>query len=124
MSTGSFEAGRYEQNGGTNIWPCRAQPETKGLTLGSVANAYPTGAVTAGLPRVKLRKSRREAGLPIRTVTVKLTADGTGVEADMVEGSFHTVPVFRESVWIGYDEGQVGTYLGIACIYAGKSSGI
>lgn len=123
MSTGSFESGKYEQNGGTNIWPCRAQPETKGLTLGTVANAYPAAAVTAGLPRVKLRKSRREVGLPIRTVTVKLTADGTGVEADMVEGSFHTVPVFRESVWNGYDEGQTGTYLGIACIYAGKSSG-
>ena len=123
MSTGAFETGKYEQNGGTNVWPCKAQPETKGLTLSGVANAYPTAGATAGLPRIKLRKSRREFGLPIRTVTVELTADGTGVTADMDAGTLHTVPVFKESVWEGYDELQTGTYLGIACVFSGKSSG-
>jgi hypothetical protein len=124
MSTGAFETGKYEQNGGANIWPCKAQPETKGLTLGGTANAYPTDPITVGLPKIKLRKTRREFGLPIRTVTVELTADGTGVTADMETGSLHTIPVFQESVWAGYGEGQTGTYLGIACKFAGFSSGV
>lgn len=123
MSAGAFEDAKYEQNGGSNIWPCRAQPETKGLTLNSVANAYPTGAVTAGLPKVRLRKSRRTIGLPIRTVTVELTADGTGATSEYKSGTLHTVPVFRESVFNGYGDGQVGQYNGIACRFSFSSSG-
>lgn len=123
MSAGPTESGKYEGNGGTFVWAVRVQPETKGLTLGSVANAYPTAVVTAGTPRIKVRKTRREVGVPIRTVTVRLTANGTGATAEYLNGSLHTVPVFRESVWNGYGEGQVGTYLGIACEFAGNSSG-
>lgn len=123
MSAGTFETGKYGQDSGGNVWPCKAQPETKGLTLGGVANAYPSAAVTPGLPLVRLRKSRREYGLPIRTVTVKLTEDGSGAQAEYAAGTLHTVPVFVKSVWDGYTSGQVGTYLGIACEFAGSSSG-
>jgi hypothetical protein len=123
MSAGAFEVAKYAQTGSTNVWPCRAQPETKGLTLGGTANAYPAGAVTAGLPRIKLRKSRRETGLPIRTVTVVLTAAGTVGTAEYASGSVLTVPVFTETVWNGYTDGQTGTYLGIACRFQAKSAG-
>lgn len=123
MSAGTFEDAKYEQANGDNVWPCRAQPESKGLALGGVANAYPTDAVTAGLPKIKLRKTRREFGLPIRTVTIELTADGTGGNAEYKSGTLHVVPVFQQSVWEGYDEGQTGTYLGIACKYINKTSG-
>lgn len=123
MSAGAFEDAKYEQAGGVNIWPCRAQPESKGLTLNSVANAYPSDAVTANLPKIRLRKGRREFGLPIRTVTIELTADGTGATAEYLEGTLQTIPIFVESVWNGYAEQQTGTYLGIACKFVGKSSG-
>ena len=124
MSAGAFEDAKYGQDSGTNVWPCRAQPETKGLTLNSVANAYPVAAVTAGLPTIKLRKSKREFGLPIRTVTVELTADGTEATAQYLSGTLHTIPVFVKATWDGYTLGQTGTYLGIACRYSGKSAGI
>lgn len=120
MSAGKFESAKYESIDEANIWPCRAQPETKGLTLNAVANAYPTDAVTAGLPRIRLRKGKRQFGPTIRTVTVKLTADGTGAVADYLEGTTHVVPVFQQSVHSGYSLGQTGTYLGIACECVGK----
>lgn len=123
MSAGVFETAKYEQQSGSNIWPCKAQTETKSLTLGGTANAYPAGAVTAGLPRVKLRKGRREVGLPIRTVTVELTAAGTGAQAEYALGTLHTVPVFSKAAFDAYQEGTTGTYLGIACKFAGSSFG-
>jgi hypothetical protein len=124
MSAGGFEDAKYGQDSGTNVWPCRAQPETKGLTLGGTANAYPAAAVTAGLPTIKLRKSKREFGLAIRTVTVELTEDGSDSTAEYASGTLHVVPVFVKATWDGYTRGQTGTYLGIACRFAGKSAGI
>jgi hypothetical protein len=120
MSAGKFEIGKYEQATGGNVWPCRAQLETKALTLGGVANEYPSAGATVGLPRVRLRKGKREFGLSIRTVTVKLTADGTGATEEYLEGTLHTVPVFKKSVHDGYVDGAVGTYLGIDCVQVSK----
>ncbi len=123
MSAGSFESGKYAQRVGTNVWPCRAQPESKDLELDSVDNSYPAGAVTEGLPRIKLRKGRREFGLPIRTVTVRLTANGTGEQAEYASGTLQTIPVFTQTAFDSYGDGQTGTYLGIACEFVGKSLG-
>ena len=120
MSAGKFEIGKYEQSTGGNVWPCRAQIETKALTLGGTANAYPTAAATSGLPRVRLRKGKKEFGLSIRTVTVKLTEDGTGATEEYAEGTLHTIPVFTKAAHDGYTIGAVGTYLGIACEAVGK----
>ncbi len=123
MSAGRFEDAKYEQRGGANIWACRAQPESKGLTIAGTANAYPADAVTPGLFAIKLRKSRREAGLPIRTVTVELTADGSGATSEYKSGTLHTVPVFTEAAYEDYPKGATGTYLGIACRVAGRTLG-
>lgn len=122
MSVGVFESAKYEQAGG-NIWPCRAQPETKELEIDSVVNDYPSGAVTSGLPRVRLRKGRRQVGLPIRTVTVRLTANGTGPQAGYLSGTTHRIPVFTLDAFNEYTDGQTGSYLGIACVVIAKSSG-
>lgn len=123
MSAGAFEDGKYEQSGSTFIWPCRVQPETKGLTLNAVANAYPAGDVTLNLPTLEISKrGRRSFGVIPRVVTVRLTADGTGAQAEYTSGSQYTVPVFQQSVWDGYGKQQTGTYLGIACEFVGKSS--
>lgn len=121
MSAGAFENGRYESIDGLYVWPCRAQPESKELTLNSVANAYPTEAVTTGLPKIKLRKGKREFGPTVRTVTVKFTAAPSGAQGDYEGiGATHVVPVFQQSTWESYGEGQTGTYLGTACEFVGK----
>lgn len=122
MSAGTFEVGLYEDQNG-NTWECRVQPETKGLTLNTVANAYAAGPATAGLPTLPVKiLSRRGFGITMRSVTVELTADGTGETAGYQgTGTRFTVPVFDEAVWSGYDKGQTGTYLGIACVFRSKS---
>jgi hypothetical protein len=122
MSAGSFESAKYEQSTGGNIWPCRAQTETKELAIGGETNDYPAGAVTAGLPKVKLRKGRREFGLPVRTVTVKLTAAGTGATAEYLSGTLHRVPCFTQAFYDDLVDGATGTYLGIACEVVDKST--
>lgn len=121
MSAGVFESGRYESIDGLYIWPVRAQPESKALSLGGVANSYPADPVTVGLPRAKLRKGKREFGPTIRTVTVRFTETPTGAQADYAGiGSLLTVPVFQQSTWAAYGEGQTGTYLGTAVEFVGK----
>lgn len=123
MSAGAFEDGKYEQNGSAYIWSCRVQPETKGLTLDAVANAYPAGAVTSDLPTMEIsRRGNRGFGVIPRTVTIELTADGTAETGDYLgEGSQFTIPVFTEAAYNSYGKGQTGTYLGIACKYIAKT---
>lgn len=123
MSAGTFETGKYADNVG-NVWECRVQPETKGLTLGGVANAYTADAATADLPTLPVNvSSRRKFGIKMRSVTVELTADGTGDVADYEgTGTRFTIPVFQASVWDGFAKSQSGTYLGIACVFVSKSS--
>jgi hypothetical protein len=123
MSAGKFEVGKYEDNAG-NIWECRVQPETKGLTLNSEANAYPTESATADLPTLPVNvSSRRKFGIKMRSVTIELTADGSAETGDYEgAGTRFTIPVFDPVVWDGYAKDQTGTYLGIACKYKGKSN--
>lgn len=122
MSAGGFEEGKYLDESG-NIYRVRVQPETKGLELGGTSNAYPTAAVTPGLPTL-IRKllTRRGFGVTMRSVQIELTADGTGSTGDYQgEGTRHNIPVFNPTVYNGYAEGQTGTYLGIACKFVNKS---
>lgn len=110
MSQGNFELAKYQSNDG-KIWPCYAQPETKELSLGGTANAYPSGGYSEGVP-IRLRAGRRARGQKVRTVTIQWTgAAPTGYKA----GANLVVPVFQQSVWDGYAIGSTGTYLGAAC---------
>lgn len=122
MSAGAFKEGRYEDNAG-NVWTCRVQPETEQLALNSIANGPPAGTPTPDLPTLPVKVSgRRGFGVTMRSVTVELTEDGTGSTADYLgTGTRHTVPVFEPTTWEGYQKGQVGTYLGIACKFYSKS---
>jgi hypothetical protein len=122
MSAGGFVTGRYEDNSG-NVWRVRVQPESAGLTLGGEANDFPAGTPTAGLPTLKQKLlSRRGLGLTMRSVQVEFTADGTGATGDYLgTGTRHNIPVFDPAVWDAYDNGQTGTYLGVACVFVNKS---
>lgn len=120
MSAGVFERGVYESDDGL-VYSCRVQPETKGLTIDGIANDYSPEPVTQGLPTLALRQSRRGYGVKARTVTVELTADGTGPTADYLgEGSQLTVPIFDRAVWLSYAKGMTGVYLGIPCAVVRK----
>lgn len=121
MSAGAFEDGKYE-SGNTFVYPVRVQPESKGLTLDGVANAYPDGTLTANIGTLNLTGGRRRFGVIPRTVTVEMTAAPSGAVADYAGiGSQFTVPVFDPTVWDGYSKGQSGTYLGTAVKYVNKS---
>ena len=119
MSAGSFEAGKYEANNG-NIYAVRVQPETKGLTIGSNSNTYPTGAVDqAGRFPLNLGGKRRRP-FSARSVSIRFTAtppDGYAAN------SVIRVPVFRQAFYDGITVGaSTGTYLGVAIEVVGKSA--
>ena len=116
MSSGATESGKYTDDNGV-IYPCRPQPETKGLTLNSVANAYDTGAVATGVPSARLNGSKRTIGVNARTVTVRLTASKEGYKSN----ALLRIPVFKKSTWDAYSKGQTGTYLATAVEFVGKS---
>lgn len=120
MSEGVFEDGKYQGDDG-KIWKVKVQPETKGLTIDSVPNAYPADALTAGLPRLKLRVSRKTRGIKPRYVTVVLTANGTGAKAGYLAGTIHSIVVFDKDVFDAYELQDTGTYQGINCQLIMKS---
>jgi hypothetical protein len=116
MSAGVFEDGKYETDD-EDVYFCRAQPESKGLILGGVTNAYPTGEIDQKVS-ARLTGSKRQIGVTARTVRVQLTATLTGYKPDAIL----TVPVFTKDVYDGFGRGQVGTYLSTAVKYVGRSS--
>jgi len=117
MSAGKFDLdGKYGSDAG-NIYRCRPQPETKDMTLGGESNAYPAGAITAGLGSLTLTKSRRALGIIPRSVTVRMTAAPTGGQADYEGiGTSHNVVVFDQAQFDAYGIGDTGTYLGTAVV--------
>jgi len=122
VSAGKFDLdGKYESDEG-NVYRCRPQPETKAMAINTSINAYPAGSITAGLGSITLTKSKRSLGVIPRTVTVRLTADGTGSTGDYEgDGTSHVVVVFDPVKFTGYAIGETGTYLGIACVLDFKS---
>lgn len=120
MSSGSFENSKYENLAGNVIYPCRLQPETLALDIGGVTNDPPAGAVTAGVARIKLRKGKREFGPTIRTVTVEMTAAGTGLNAYAEIGDQFTLPILSNAFFNAISIDDTGTYLGAACKVVSK----
>lgn len=120
MSAGPFEEGKYEDDTGL-IWRCKVQPETKNLSIQTVGNDYPSGALTTGLPRLKTRVSRGTQGIRPRYVVVELTADGTGGTIEYKAGTKHQVIVFNPTVYGAWELNTTGTYLGIPCKLVFKS---
>lgn len=121
MSSGEFNYVKYETNKGLVV-PVKIQPETLTLTLNSVANTGGTGTITVGAPSARVGGSKKQIGINARTVTVRLTADGTGENAQMKKGSLIRLPVFLAATYDAYTKGDVGTYKGIAVEYAGHSA--
>jgi hypothetical protein len=111
MSSGVFEDVNYQLDNGT-IMTCRVQPETKALVIDGTTNTPPTGTPTAGLGTVRISGGNRQIGIKARSITIKFTAEKTGYK----DGSSIRLPIFDPAVWEDIAKGQVGTYLGTACV--------
>lgn len=102
MSSGIFQFASYESNVATLVFPCRVQPET-------IEAWNPDGgAITNGLPSVKVRGGKREFGIFCRRVTGTWVTAPAGYQA----GGSVTVPVFTKAAFEAIVKGAVLGYLG------------
>jgi hypothetical protein len=116
MSAGAFENSFYTSTDLGTVHPIRIQPETKGLTLGGVANDAPDGTA-AILPSAVVSKGTKAFGINARTVSIQLTAALTGYKA----GSVIRVPWLEDSTFAAIaPKVTTGTYLATACKVVGK----
>lgn len=105
MSAGAYTRSRYTRNNG-DIHPIRVQPETTSLTIGSTANAAPTGTATSDIS-ASVSKGRRGIVLKARTITFVFTGTPpTGYKVD----SPITLPALQETIWDLAIKGATGTY--------------
>lgn len=112
MSAGVFERSKYQADygGGTAIHPIRIQPETAELTINSVTNDPPAGAVTNPISAL-VSRGRRSLGLHPRFVTIAFTATPpTGYAT----GQTYRVPLLTPTIAAEAVSGATGTYLGVA----------
>jgi len=117
MSAGRFTTSRYEADYDDLIHPIRVQPETLALTIATVANAPPAGAVTNRI-RAKVGKGKREIGLGARMVTVAFT----GTVPDGYSGDPIRLPVLSRALADVIVGGATGTYLGAPIVVVGEMS--
>lgn len=116
MSAGNFIRSSYQARNGT-IYPCRIQPETASLTIGSVANDPPAGPIDGSIT-ARMRGSRRRFGVTARKVSLEFT----GALPDGYSGDPVDVPVLSPGVFDGYNPGAAGTYLGQAVVLISKTA--
>jgi hypothetical protein len=114
MSVGNFTDSKYEAADG-KIYPIRIQPETAQAVIASDTNNAPAGAVTGGLPTLRISSGRRGFGVHPRYIIVELTANGTGANAGYTSGRKLKVVSLTPAFSNGLVKGSTGTYLGIAC---------
>lgn len=107
MSAGNFATdGKYETDTGV-VHPIRYQPETTSLSLNTVPNAAPAGAVGANLPSARVGSGRRSFGINARLVRFRFT--GTLPPGYSMNGIL-TLPVLTPAAFNSYGKSQTGTY--------------
>lgn len=112
MSSGVFVGASYESDRAGQVYPCRVQPET-------ITGWNPDGgAVTAGLPRVRVRQGRREFGVYCRRISGIWDSPPSGYEA----GGTVIVPIFTKAAFDAISLNQLLVYLGGDFTVIGKSS--
>lgn len=119
MSSGAFVATKYQANdeNGSGIYGIKVQPETLGLTINTVANTAPAGAITS---RVAARTSgsRRAYGVHASKVSFRFVTAPAGYKQD----SPISLPLLNTNIREQAVFGQTGTYLGTGIVVIGKSS--
>lgn len=109
MSSGVFETRKYQSTKTGLIHPIKVQPETlTTLTLNSVANAEPAGALSNPVS-AQVSQGKRSLGLNARLVTITwVGAPPTNYKA----GGNITLPWLASAGFDALVRGVTGTYLG------------
>jgi len=118
MSSGAFENTFYQlsaENGGA-VLRCRLQPETLAATFGGQANDAPAGPATAP-GSATISQGRRSAGVNMRYVTVRWTAD----PPTDYDGLTARIVVPDPTVFAAWTLGATGTYLETAAEVVGRT---
>jgi hypothetical protein len=120
MSAGAFVISKYEasSDSGSGIYPIRVQPETLALSIATVDNDPPAGAVNQ---RVSARVSggRRQIGMNAALVRIKFT--GTPPTGYLASSTL-TLPLLTPEIRSVAAYGATGTYLGVAIQVIGTTS--
>jgi hypothetical protein len=117
MSSGSFILSKYESEIATNIRNIKVQPETLDLTIATVQNDPPAGAVVAGLGSAQVSQGRRSLGCNARTVTIKFDTAPDGY----LQGGLIRLPLLTKAIAAVATKGATGTYLEEAITVVGVS---
>lgn len=98
MSAGAFVRTRYAASygDGLSIHPIRVQPETVSLSVNSVANTAPTGAITNPISAVVSRGSRARG---LRPRLIALRTPPTGQPDNYLPNSITIVPALNEAIY-------------------------
>jgi len=114
MSAGVFIKSKYLASyDGTSVHPIRVQPETEALSINSVANTPPSGAISNPIPAV-ISRGRRSRGLIPRTVSIQ--APATGQPTGYKPLGITTLPCLNEEIYaaaVAATEATTVTYLGV-----------
>jgi hypothetical protein len=116
MSAGRFTGSRYQASygAGTAVHPIRVQPETIALTIDSVANDPPSGAISNPISAV-VSRGRNTRGLRPRLVTLR--APDTNPPATYLAGGITTVPLLTPAIATAAanaDDETTVSYLGLS----------
>jgi len=120
MSAGAFVRSRYEaaaENGG-GIYSIRIQPETQNLTIATVANDPPAGAVDQ---KVSCRASGSARKIGLNAFRVRIRWTGTPPTGYLATSPI-ALPVLTPEARAAYVVGATGTYLGAAVEVIGRSA--
>jgi hypothetical protein len=117
MSAGAFSVSRYQANDSARIYAIKIQPETIAAAPGGTANAVPTAATTEPV-YARVIKSKNAYGVKARSVRIRFTA---APPTGYLVGQTYSIPILTATVWNAIAPGQVGTYLGTACVVVSKS---
>ena len=115
MSAGRFTGSRYQATygAGTAIHPIRVQPETITLSIDSIANDPPAGAITNPISAV-VSRGRNARGLRPRTVTLR--APDTSPPDGYLAGGVTTIPLLQQAIFTAAanaDDETPVSYLGV-----------
>lgn len=107
MSAGKFKVGGKYETKDAKVVKIKIQPETESLTINSVANTVPAGAVDKTYPSARVSGGRSTLGIMARLVRVKFTST---TPPNYDPDGIITLPVLTLACWAEVGSGVVGTY--------------
>ena len=116
MSNGPFQDSKYAADDDT-VYGIKVQPETLSLTINSVQNDPPAGAVTGDV-LARVTGSRRGYGVFARVGRFRITASGT---SGLAVGRVITLPLLNGDIYDECKKPNTGTYNTASVAVVGRS---